>query len=328
MPNLRNKVFSAIANFLIGDALGAPIELLHYDDIEKHYGIIKGLVKPVKQHPANTLKPWEVTDDSLEFIFTLKTLLKYGDKLTPEIYAKEFVSWIEESGLLSKYYIGPSTRNAIERLKKGVKPEEAGQHGYTCGGALKGMAAAIIGFKDLKRLDRMIYTVCLPTHNTCVAVSAAYAVAYALAACLRGENLRLIVEYAIRGAEKGWKKGRLISSPKVSSRIEYSIKLISRFRDPIEAARKLHDIIGCGMHSAEAVPVAIAIFYICKGDPMETVMASLNAGGDTDSIAAMAGCLAGAYSGKVISMKWLENILKTNNINLNALANSVLEKIS
>ncbi len=48
---------------------------------------------------------------------------------------------------------------------------------------------------------------------------------------------------------------------------------------------------------AEAVPAAIAVFLAAKGDPFLACFGGANIGDDTDTVACMAGALAGAYSG-------------------------------
>jgi poly(ADP-ribose) glycohydrolase ARH3 len=55
-----------------------------------------------------------------------------------------------------------------------------------------------------------------------------------------------------------------------------------------------------------AVPAAIAAFLI-NADFPDTVLTAVNCGGDTDTIGAMAGALAGAYYGfSAIPSAWLE----------------------
>jgi ADP-ribosylglycohydrolase len=49
--------------------------------------------------------------------------------------------------------------------------------------------------------------------------------------------------------------------------------------------------------SRETVPVALALFYLAGGDPERTIIYGANFGRDADTIASMAGALAGAYRG-------------------------------
>jgi ADP-ribosylglycohydrolase len=51
------------------------------------------------------------------------------------------------------------------------------------------------------------------------------------------------------------------------------------------------------MLAFESVPAAVGVLAATGGDPFETVRAGVRIGGDTDTIAAMAGALAGALHG-------------------------------
>jgi ADP-ribosylglycohydrolase len=63
----------------------------------------------------------------------------------------------------------------------------------------------------------------------------------------------------------------------------------------------------------EQVPAALAMFYFCKGDPKETIIAAVNFGRDTDTIATTAGSIAGAFGGiKSMPTKWVDVCLQAN----------------
>ena len=63
----------------------------------------------------------------------------------------------------------------------------------------------------------------------------------------------------------------------------------------------------------ESVPCALAMFYKEKGDFRKSVIASANFGRDCDTIACMAGYVAGAFNGvDGIPAKWIETSLEVN----------------
>lgn len=51
------------------------------------------------------------------------------------------------------------------------------------------------------------------------------------------------------------------------------------------------------MAAHESIPAAIGLLAFCEGRPWETIVAASNVGNDTDSIATMAGAIAGARKG-------------------------------
>jgi ADP-ribosylglycohydrolase len=52
-----------------------------------------------------------------------------------------------------------------------------------------------------------------------------------------------------------------------------------------------------GAAKADSAPTAVGLFVFAGGDPLESIVGGANIGSDTDTIAAMAGGLAGALRG-------------------------------
>ena len=63
-----------------------------------------------------------------------------------------------------------------------------------------------------------------------------------------------------------------------------------------QARRRLLETYACDVRAAEAVPPALGAFLAAKSAEQAVVLA-VSLGGDTDTIAAMTGALAGAYWG-------------------------------
>jgi ADP-ribosylglycohydrolase len=51
------------------------------------------------------------------------------------------------------------------------------------------------------------------------------------------------------------------------------------------------------LHAIEEVPIALAMFVVTAGDPVQTILGGVNYGRDCDSIAGMGGAVAGALRG-------------------------------
>ena len=64
-----------------------------------------------------------------------------------------------------------------------------------------------------------------------------------------------------------------------------------------QALRGIEASVGNSVMTVESVPAAVGIFVAAGGDPLESVVGGTNVGNDTDTIAAMAGSLAGALRG-------------------------------
>ena len=112
-----------------------------------------------------------------------------------------------------------------------------------------------------------------------------------------GSTIDSIVEAAVLGATIGFSKGKPVAAPSVAKRIKLAVDSARRISDPERAAEEIYDIVGTGIESAEAVPAAFGMLVAGEGQPMRVIELAVNAGGDTDTVASIAGAVAGAWSG-------------------------------
>lgn len=81
------------------------------------------------------------------------------------------------------------------------------------------------------------------------------------------------------------------------------------YENPQQAEDLPYSLINVDSHVNEAVPTAVGIFLILRHDFEEAVSAAASCGGDTDTVAAIVGALAGAYHGaSAIPERWLKRI--------------------
>jgi len=74
-----------------------------------------------------------------------------------------------------------------------------------------------------------------------------------------------------------------------------------------EVPAKLVLYVGNDGSLQSSVASAMALFIAANGDYMNTIIYGANLGGDTDTIACIAGMIAGAYNGySVIDKEWIE----------------------
>jgi len=77
--------------------------------------------------------------------------------------------------------------------------------------------------------------------------------------------------------------------------------------------------VGTGIEAAEAVPAAIFSFLCCLADKQpselsafnkvqQTIFYAISLGGDTDTIATMAGAISGAFYGDLLPDYWLNRL--------------------
>ncbi len=243
--------------------------------------------------------------------------------------ARSLVEWIDEVDGLNLNYVGPSTKQAIVQLKQGVAPRQAGRSGWTNGAA---MHIARVGFLypgDIEATVEAVVKASLPTHGTTTAISGAAAVACAVTQCALAESTLLdIVRAAQQGADWGERYGYPYYCPSTSRRIGFAVELVSADKDIEEKQRDLYDLVGTGLAAYEVVPAAIALFVLAQGEPMEAITLAANTGGDCDTLAAIAGAIAGAYRGvSAFPPQHIAFVEKVNNFDLEGLAQNYLAVI-
>jgi ADP-ribosylglycohydrolase len=127
-----------------------------------------------------------------------------------------------------------------------------------------------------------------PTHATQVACAAAGAIAAGVAVALRpGVGAEDVAEACAR-----------VAAGHLNLRIELALAAARAAHDVDDALERIEVAVGTSMLAAESVPAAVGVFAAAGGDPIEAVRAGARIGGDTDTIAAMAGALAGALHGR------------------------------
>ena len=203
--------------------------------------------------------------------------------------------------------------------------------GTTTGAATGGAPAGLVNPGDLEGAVRLSWVTCLPTHDTQIAASGAGALAAGVAqALVPGAEVWSVVRACLEGArlgeEIGARNGRRVAGPSVARRIELAVNEALRARSLEEAIRGIEATVGNSVMTVESVPAAIGIFVAAGGDPLECAVGGTNIGNDSDTIAAMAGALAGALRGSdPIPAAMRETVLTANEEDIGALADGLTE---
>lgn len=317
--SLSDRVYGCLAGLALGDCLGMPTEFLTQEQIQHEYGWVDHLVQAPVNHPHKILRRGQITDDTGQALAVAHAYHPDGQLFAGDV-ARELLSWADNTGEYLPLILGPSTRQALDQLRSGGDPYQTGRKGTTNGASYR---AVIVGLVNHDRPDKLVDQVveaCLPTHGTCVAISGGVAVAGAIAAALSEEaSLEDIFLAAKRGAVNGRRHGEWAWGTPLEGRIDMALQIASQTRDPKTVLADLYDFVGVDMLVAESVATAFGLVSLAKGDPMKAVIYGANIGGDTDTIAAIAGAVCGAWQGSAaIDQKMLAEIEEVNQIDLKA----------
>lgn len=306
--DLYDRILGCVATAAMGDALGAPTEAMSRADIISGYGgYVREFYKPGASSYAEGNEPGEVTDDSTQLYEMARALVETDGDLTVEAAAKALLKWSE----YEKFYprnAGPTTQYVIEELKQGKDPVEVGLAGGTYGrgtsngAAMRVAPAGLVNPGNLDGAVKTAITMCAPSHANQIAYSGAAAIACGIAEAIteKADVFSVIraCMYGARAAEHyGLEHARIAAGCRVVPRVGQAVRIAIEAETLDQLLAELEGQIGNDGEISSTVPTAIGLFAFAGGDPFDTIVAGANIGNDTDTIACIAGALAGALSG-------------------------------
>ena len=305
---MLTRARGALYGLAIGDALGMPTQMLSRAEIVRRWGpLLPGFEPAPPGHPiAGGMPAGAVTDDTEQAILLARLLVKGRGTIDPHELAAALTEWeraMAERGSLD--LLGPSTKRAVAAILAGVPPEEAGATGTTNGAAMRiapvGIAVPVALHDSIPNLrlstlvDRAVMASCV-THNTGVALAGAAAVAAAVSAGVSGATIADATALGIQAASSAARRGHWVAGADVAARIEWATSLVAS-HGQAEAAELIYTLVGTSLATQESVPAAFAVLAAVPADPWRACRMAASLGGDSDTIAAMTGAIAGACHG-------------------------------
>lgn len=313
--SLRNGILGSLATAGLGDALGAGTEQWTIEEIfEAHNGPIATLIQP----PPDTFAGAEgnlkgqITDDTSQMYYLAEDIIAADGVLDAEVWKDCLLRWADNSPHVGN--MGPSTRPMVEALRTGGDPHRVGlvgtsdrqvaSMGATNGSSMRVAPAGLIHPGDLEGACQAALVTCIPTHNTNIAIAAACAIASGCAEGLKPDaDPFSVVQACLWGARRGEElarthpNARVAPGPSIARRTQLAVQLGMAATSLRQALDDIEALIGNSVMACESIPAAIGVFIHAQGDPWDTIVAGSSLGNDTDTVAAIAGSLAGALRG-------------------------------
>jgi ADP-ribosylglycohydrolase len=335
---MLTRARGALYGLAIGDALGMPTQMLSRAEIVRRWGpLLPGFEPSPPGHPIAAGRPaGTVTDDTEQAVLLGRLLVNGHGTIDPHELAAALTEWerdMAERGSLD--LLGPSTKRAVAAVLAGVPPEEAGATGATNGAAMRiapvGIAVRVIDAgtcpdpakASLSTLVDRVVMASSVTHDTGIALAGAAAVAAAVSAGVSGATVAEATTLGVQAARLAAGCGHWVAGADVAARIEWATGLVAG-RAEAEAAGLICTLVGTSLATQESVPAAFAVLAAVPADPWRTCRLAASLGGDCDTIAAMAGAIAGACHGAGSFPPEAIAVIDAQGLGLGALAGELL----
>jgi ADP-ribosyl-[dinitrogen reductase] hydrolase len=283
----------------IGDTLGHPFEGLIREDIYAKFKYFDEYLK-THTHLFNTY-----TDDTQLTLHTTQALVQ-GSGFKLDTFIREYVAWLEDPP------IGPGYGciSSIRKLRYGIPVEKAASNSGGNGTAMRASPIGLFYCKDIPKLIEVSLKSSLITHTHPAASAGAIVIARAIAYLidLRPDDTFPIEDFfniiisSISGSnEPIWNEFIDILN-KLRQNIDISVEagLIKFSQIGVRSPYFIEEYLGKAfVHPYALSTAACAIFLFLKhlSSFRDCVYELATAGGDSDTVGAMGGSLAGAFFG-------------------------------
>ncbi len=279
---LSDKIYGCLLAGLIGDAMGAATELIHYDEIIEKFG------------PEGVTDFEGVgTDDTAIREQLIDAVFQSDGHPTVDHFSQSFVDFKDQNRHL--WFI--PVRNAVGKVEQGLSlPAYAGWGNMQSSSAAMSISPiGIINACDPRQAALETMDVASLIHNgpTGYCRDAACAIAAAVASAFEADaTVDTVIDAATRYLLP-------VSAAELRQTIAAALKLAAgadsyeRFREEFNAKFQRTTM----SDSMETIPAVLALIKLAEGDPRNSIVWSANFGRDTDTIATMVGGIVGALHG-------------------------------
>ncbi len=267
---MEDKFTGALLGTGVGDALGAYFEGWRFSST------VKLSVDKIESRYLGVY-----TDDTEMTIILAESIIK-EKRLNASLFVKELATKFNP-----RRGYGYGTMTVLRQIKRGVDWREATHRvfeggSYGNGGCIRVAPVSLAYYDDKKLLLKAAEYSCIVTHSHPLGMEGCLLQAYAISLALESVDKKKILNELLKLARHSVYLRKLSQTE----------KLLKKKADLEEAVR----ILGNFSSAPDSMPLALYLFL--KNNYFEgAIMDAVRCGGDTDSIAAMAGALAGAYYG-------------------------------
>jgi ADP-ribosylglycohydrolase len=311
----EQRVLACLKGIATGDAIGKQTEMLSREDLLRWYpdgvhGFEGSPGTPIPRYVGNRKYEWrigETTDDTERTIAVARAICRDGDVRHASV-GRELLTCTK--------CVHPGLRSLWEFHQAGDPARVTDRHDG-CGAAVRVAPVGILYRSD--RLEQIVAAAreaSVPTHGGALAIAAAAATAAAVSAAIDGAASFEIIGIAQRAAalaERNRSGSGAATFVDAIQTIHQDLHQWSELRPAEVATRYFPD------GPLTIVPLAIALGTVMSSAEAAILLAT-NIGGDSDSVASIAGALLGARYPDTVNDEWHEVVERVNSHDLRSLA--------
>jgi ADP-ribosylglycohydrolase len=313
--SIADRVVGCFTGIATGDAIGKQTETLSRDDVMRWYpaGIGRFEGEPgaiIPRYAGNSKREWrigETTDDTERTLAVARAIIRNRDV--------SHVS-IGEEMLRCVKCVHPGIKSLWEFHQAG-DPARTAQAHDGCGAAVRVAPVGVLYRSDsLDRLVKGAYEASISTHGGALGIAAAAATAAAVSAAIDGVSSSGVLALADRAASQAetlWSNGAAPTLSRAIRAVHEDLGSLPELRAADVAVRCFPD------RPLTIVPLALAFATLLRS-ATDAILLAANVGGDSDSVASIAGGILGAMYPSTVNQEWVEIVERVNAHNLEGVA--------
>jgi len=301
---VADRILGCLKGIATGDAIGKQTETLEHDDVLRWYphGVrgfegIPGSVIP--RYVGNAKHEWrigETTDDT------------------------EMTVAVARAILTDRSVSHASVGRELLRCTKCLHPARIARNHDGCGAAIRVAPVGI--FYTSHRADELLNgarEASVSTHGGSLAIAAAATTAAAVSAAIDGASPHEVLELAERAAAEAERRWRGPTSPAFAD----AVRTVHHDLQHLPALRAAEIAARCFPNQPlTIVPLALGLATLMESAEDAALLAA-NIGGDSDSVASIAGGILGAMYPITVNDDWYAIVEQVNDHDLVAVANEI-----
>lgn len=316
MIELLDKIRGALLGGLCGDEIGRPAECLDYQTIEQRFGRIT--------EPLDRGGRQAGTDDSALKHLLCEAIMRANGAVTAADWAAVWRERMEPDG----FWI-PVQNAYFKLMVQDVAPEEAGVGNMVSNSSAMCISPiGIVNAGNPAAACREALSAARLIHRGFPLEAAGAVAAATAAAFMEHATPETIIETACTflAPESEMKAAIQAGAALARSSSDYKEFRARFYAELLRPWPHRHAGWSIAVDPRESVPAALGVLYLAGGDPAETIIGCANFGRDADTIATIAGAIAGALRGaNAIPPAWIAAVCSASPVDQEALAQSLLD---